>query len=71
MVKVDPTMGYKGITCFLADRDTESLRIGKAENKLGIRASSTCPLTFENVKVPEANILGQIGRGYRYATGSL
>lgn len=43
--------GYKGITCFLVDRDTEGLHIGKAENKMGIRASSTCPLTFENVKV--------------------
>ncbi|EHA97527.1 Short/branched chain specific acyl-CoA dehydrogenase, mitochondrial [Heterocephalus glaber] len=42
-----------------------------AENKLGIRASSTCPLTFENVKVPEANILGQVGHGYKYAIGIL
>ncbi|XP_046304753.1 short/branched chain specific acyl-CoA dehydrogenase, mitochondrial isoform X1 [Marmota monax] len=68
---VDPTRGYRGITCFLVDRDTEGLHIGKAENKLGIRASSTCPVTFENVKVPEANILGQIGHGYKYAIGSL
>lgn len=64
---VDFTAGYKGITCFLVDRGTEGLHVGKSENKLGIRASSTCPLTFENVKVPEANILGQVGHGYKYA----
>ncbi|XP_058400177.1 short/branched chain specific acyl-CoA dehydrogenase, mitochondrial isoform X1 [Diceros bicornis minor] len=71
MANVDSTLGYKGITCFLVDRDTEGLHIGKAENKLGIRASSTCPLTFGNVKVPEANVLGQIGHGYKYAIGVL
>ncbi|XP_037352826.2 short/branched chain specific acyl-CoA dehydrogenase, mitochondrial [Talpa occidentalis] len=71
MANVDPAAGYKGITCFIVDRDTEGLQIGKPENKMGIRASSTCPLTFENVKVPEANILGQIGHGYKYAIGSL
>ncbi|XP_034519278.1 short/branched chain specific acyl-CoA dehydrogenase, mitochondrial isoform X1 [Ailuropoda melanoleuca] len=71
MANVNPDLGYKGITCFLVDRDTEGLHIGKAENKMGIRASSTCPLTFENVKIPEANILGQIGHGYKYAIGSL
>lgn len=43
--------GYRGITCFLVDRDTEGFHVGKAENKLGIRASSTCPLTLEDVKV--------------------
>ncbi|XP_064229829.1 short/branched chain specific acyl-CoA dehydrogenase, mitochondrial isoform X2 [Aotus nancymaae] len=63
--------GYKGITCFLVDRDTPGLHIGKPENKLGLRASSTCPLTFENVKVPETNVLGQIGHGYKYAIGGL
>ncbi|XP_004625799.1 short/branched chain specific acyl-CoA dehydrogenase, mitochondrial [Octodon degus] len=68
---VDLAAGYKGITCFLVDRDTEGFHVGKSENKLGIRASSTCPLTFENVKVPEANILGQVGHGYKYAIGIL
>nr|XP_020027365.1 short/branched chain specific acyl-CoA dehydrogenase, mitochondrial isoform X2 [Castor canadensis] len=68
---VNPAIGHKGITCFLVERDTEGLHIGKAEKKLGIRASSTCPLTFENVMVPEANILGQIGHGYKYAIGIL
>uniref|UniRef100_A0A2K5QI82 Short/branched chain specific acyl-CoA dehydrogenase, mitochondrial n=2 Tax=Cebus imitator TaxID=2715852 RepID=A0A2K5QI82_CEBIM len=71
MANVDPTIGYKGITCFLVDRDTPGLRIGKPENKLGLRASSTCPLTFENVKVPETSVLGQIGHGYKYAAGGL
>lgn len=71
MANVDPAMGYKGITCFVVDRDTEGFHVGKTENKLGIRASSTCPLTFENVKVPEANVLGQIGHGYKYAIRSL
>ena len=51
MANVDPTRGYKGITCFLVDRGTEGLHIGKPENKLGLRASCTCPLTFDNVKV--------------------
>ncbi|XP_070487932.1 short/branched chain specific acyl-CoA dehydrogenase, mitochondrial isoform X4 [Equus przewalskii] len=71
MANVDPTRGYKGITCFLVDRGTEGLHIGKPENKLGLRASCTCPLTFDNVKVPEANVLGQIGHGYKYAIGML
>uniref|UniRef100_A0A2K6RE27 Short/branched chain specific acyl-CoA dehydrogenase, mitochondrial n=1 Tax=Rhinopithecus roxellana TaxID=61622 RepID=A0A2K6RE27_RHIRO len=51
MANVDPTIGYKGITAFLVDRDTPGLHIGKPENKLGLRASSTCPVTFENVKM--------------------
>ncbi|XP_012579300.1 PREDICTED: short/branched chain specific acyl-CoA dehydrogenase, mitochondrial [Condylura cristata] len=71
MANVDPAAGYKGITCFIVDRGTEGLQVGKPENKMGIRASSTCPLTFENVKVPAANILGQVGHGYKYAIGSL
>ncbi|XP_010597523.1 short/branched chain specific acyl-CoA dehydrogenase, mitochondrial isoform X1 [Loxodonta africana] len=71
MANADPAMGYKGITCFLIDRDTEGFHIGKPENKMGIRAASTCPLTFDNVKVAETNILGQVGHGYKYAIGSL
>uniref|UniRef100_A0A667I9A9 Short/branched chain specific acyl-CoA dehydrogenase, mitochondrial n=1 Tax=Lynx canadensis TaxID=61383 RepID=A0A667I9A9_LYNCA len=51
MANINSDLGYKGITCFLVDRDTEGLHIGKAENKMGLRASSTCPLTFENVKM--------------------
>ncbi|CAL9699252.1 unnamed protein product [Knipowitschia caucasica] len=71
MANVDPSAGYRGITCFIVDRDTDGLEIGKKENKLGLRASSTCPLNFDNVKVPEKNILGQIGHGYKYAIGML
>ncbi|TNN03448.1 hypothetical protein fugu_000477 [Takifugu bimaculatus] len=71
MANVDPSAGYKGITCFIVDRDTEGLEICKKENKLGLRASSTCPLNFDNVMVPEKNILGQVGHGYKYAIGML
>ncbi|XP_025061681.1 short/branched chain specific acyl-CoA dehydrogenase, mitochondrial isoform X3 [Alligator sinensis] len=71
MANVDPSLGYRGITCFIVDRDTEGLCAGKKEDKLGLRASSTCPVTFENVKVPETNILGQLGQGYKYAIGML
>eukprot|EP00064_Thunnus_orientalis_P016234 superscaffoldBa00003168_g16298 len=71
MANVDPSAGYRGITCFIVDRDTEGLEICKKENKLGLRASSTCPLNFDNVKVPEQNILGHIGHGYKYAIGML
>ncbi|XP_074089529.1 short/branched chain specific acyl-CoA dehydrogenase, mitochondrial isoform X1 [Macrotis lagotis] len=71
MANANPTMGYKGITCFIIDRDTEGLHIGKKENKLGIRASPTSSMIFDNVKVPEANILGQLGQGYKYAIGML
>ncbi|NXQ40578.1 ACDSB protein, partial [Catharus fuscescens] len=71
MANTDPSLGYRGITCFIVDRDTEGLHVGKKEDKLGIRASSTCPVTFDNVKVPESNILGQVGQGYKYAIGML
>ncbi|KAG7492656.1 hypothetical protein MATL_G00016970 [Megalops atlanticus] len=71
MANVDPSAGYRGITCFIVDRDTEGLQICKKENKLGLRASSTCPLNFDNVKVHESNILGQVGHGYKYAIGML
>ncbi|KAL4640149.1 short/branched chain specific acyl-CoA dehydrogenase, mitochondrial isoform X2 [Arapaima gigas] len=71
MANVDPSAGYRGITCFIVDRDVEGLHIGKKENKLGLRASSTCPLNFDNVKVPESNILGKAGQGYKYAIGML
>ncbi|ROI83838.1 Short/branched chain specific acyl-CoA dehydrogenase, mitochondrial [Anabarilius grahami] len=64
-------LGYRGITCFIVDRDTEGLHIGRKENKLGLRASSTCPLTFDSMKVHEKNILGKVGHGYKYAIGML
>ncbi|XP_061491730.1 short/branched chain specific acyl-CoA dehydrogenase, mitochondrial isoform X2 [Rhineura floridana] len=71
MANANPSAGYRGITCFIVDRNTEGLHVGKKEDKLGIRATSTCPVTFENVKVPETNILGQVGQGYKYAIGML
>lgn len=67
MANIDPSKGYKGITCFLVDRETPGVRIGKKEDKLGIRASSTCPVTFDDVKVPASLIVGEPGRGYKIA----
>lgn len=71
MANAEPAAGYRGITCFLVDRDTDGLHIGKKENKLGLRASSTCPLTFDNMKVHQKNVLGKVGHGYKYAIGML
>lgn len=110
MANLDPSKGYKGITCFLAERDMPGLIVGKVrivdsalfvcvetscflrgpaaasldrrtrashavrstfllqkEDKLGIRASSTVPLTFENLKVPASNVVGEVGKGYKIA----
>lgn len=63
-VQVDPSKGYKGITCFLATRDM-GIQIAKKEEKLGIRASSTCSLNFDDLKVPEENVIGGEGKGYK------
>ncbi|TFK64913.1 acyl-CoA dehydrogenase NM domain-like protein [Pluteus cervinus] len=63
---VDPAKGYKGITCFIATRDM-GIQIAKKEEKLGIRASSTCSLNFDDLKVPAENILGGEGQGYKVA----
>ncbi|XP_078420936.1 short/branched chain specific acyl-CoA dehydrogenase, mitochondrial isoform X3 [Cetorhinus maximus] len=71
MANANFSAGYRGITCFIVDKDTEGLQVGKKEDKLGIRASSTCAVNFDNVKVPESNILGQLGQGYKYAIGML
>jgi len=67
----DPAAGYKGITAFIAEAGTPGLKIGKKENKLGIRASSTCEVHFEDVELPKENILGEIGQGYKIAIGAL
>ncbi|KAH8267906.1 hypothetical protein KR026_010804 [Drosophila bipectinata] len=66
-----PEDGYRGITTFIVDRDTPGLIVNKPEDKLGIRASGTCMITFDNVRVPEENILGTFGHGYKYAAGFL
>jgi len=71
MANANPSAGYKGITCFVVDRDSEGLTIGKKEDKLGIRASGTCALTFEDVRVPKDHILGEFGHGYKYAISML
>ncbi|XP_025093385.1 short/branched chain specific acyl-CoA dehydrogenase, mitochondrial-like [Pomacea canaliculata] len=71
MANARPSDGYKGITCFIVDRETEGLTISKKEDKLGIRASSTCVVNFDQVKVPVSNILGEFGQGYKYAISML
>lgn len=66
-----PELGYKGITAFLVERGQSGFTIGKKEDKLGIRASSTCELVFENVQVKKDNVLGEIGKGYKIAIETL
>ena len=67
----DPEAGYKGITAFLVERGTPGFTVGKKEDKLGIRASSTCELILEDVHVPLANVLGEVGKGYKVAIETL
>src|SRR5438876_10911117 len=66
-----PEQGYKGITAFLVERDFPGFAVGKKEDKLGIRASSTCELILEDCRVPRANVLGDIGKGYKVAIETL
>lgn len=68
---VDAGAGYKGITAFLAEIGTEGFHIGRKEDKLGIRASSTCELVFEDCAVPAAQVLGDVGKGYKIAIETL
>jgi alkylation response protein AidB-like acyl-CoA dehydrogenase len=68
---VDPALGYKGITAFLVERTAKGLAVGKKEEKLGIRASSTCEVILDDCEVPEENLLGEAGRGYRIAIETL
>ncbi len=71
MATLDPTRGYKGITSFLVERSSPGLEVGKKEDKLGIRASSTCELILEGCRVPKQNVLGEPGKGYRIAIETL
>ncbi|XP_044738007.1 short/branched chain specific acyl-CoA dehydrogenase, mitochondrial-like [Chrysoperla carnea] len=71
MANAKPEIGYKGITCFIVERNTPGLTVGKPENKLGIVASGTCQVHFDNVRVPETNILGKFGDGYKYTADIL
>ena len=68
---VDPSKGYRGITAFVVERDFPGFAVGKKEDKLGIRASSTTELLFDNCVVPKANVLGEIGKGYKIAIETL
>ena len=68
---VDPAAGYRGITAFLVERDFPGFTVGRKEDKLGIRASSTCELLFEGCAVPRANVLGEVGKGYKLAIETL
>jgi alkylation response protein AidB-like acyl-CoA dehydrogenase len=68
---INPQAGYRGITAFLVERDLAGFSVGRKEDKLGIRASSTCELLFEDCHVPRANVLGEIGKGYKVAIETL
>lgn len=68
---VNPELGYKGITAFVVERGMKGFSVSKKENKLGIRASSTCEILLEECRVPKANILGEYGKGYKVAIETL
>jgi len=68
---VNPEAGYKGITAFLIERNFPGFAVGKKEDKLGIRASSTCELILDDCRVPKANVVGEIGQGYKIAIETL
>ena len=67
----DPSKGYKGITGFVVERDFPGFSVGKKEDKLGIRASSTCELILDDVRVPCTNVVGEVGQGYKVAIETL
>src|SRR4029079_5871355 len=68
---VDPEAGYKGITAFLVEKQFEGFSVGKKEDKLGIRASSTTELILDNCRVPKENVLGEVGKGYKTSIETL
>src|SRR5438309_1208249 len=68
---VDPAAGYKGITAFIIEKEFPGFTVGKKEDKLGIRASSTCELILEDCRVPRNNVLGEVGKGYKIAIETL
>jgi alkylation response protein AidB-like acyl-CoA dehydrogenase len=71
MANADPDAGYRGITTFVVERDFPGFQVGKKEDKLGIRASSTCELILDEVRVPRANVVGEVGQGYKIAIETL
>ena len=68
---VDPAAGYRGVTAFLVERDFTGFSVGRKEDKLGIRASSTCELLLDDCQVPDGNVLGDVGKGYKAAIETL
>jgi short/branched chain acyl-CoA dehydrogenase len=66
-----PDAGYKGVTAFLIEREFPGFQVGKKEDKLGLRASSTCELILDNCRVPRENVMGEVGRGYKIAIETL
>jgi acyl-CoA dehydrogenase len=68
---VDPTAGHRGVTAFVVERSSPGFSVGKKEDKLGIRASSTCELLLEDCKIPRGRVLGDMGRGYKVAIETL
>ncbi|MBK5294185.1 MAG: acyl-CoA dehydrogenase [Acidobacteriia bacterium] len=68
---LNPEAGYKGVTCFLVEKNFPGFAVGRKEDKLGIRASSTCELILDNCRVPAANVLGEPGKGYKIAIETL
>ncbi len=71
LATVDPAAGYKGITAFIVEKKFPGFSVGKKEDKLGIRASSTCELILEDCRVPKDNVLGEVGKGYKIAIETL
>jgi len=71
LANADPSQGYRGITAFLVERGFPGFSVGKKEDKLGIRASSTCELILEDCRVPAENVLGEVGKGYKIAIETL
>ena len=71
LATVDPAAGYKGITAFIVEKTFPGFSVGKKEDKLGIRASSTCELILEDCRVPKENVLGEPGKGYKIAIETL
>ena len=71
LATIDPSAGHRGITAFIVERNFPGFTVGKKEDKLGIRASSTCELLFEDCRVPAANVLGEPGKGYKVAIETL
>jgi len=68
---VDPNAGYRGITAFVVEREFAGFAVGKKEDKLGLRASSTCELLLDSCRVPRRNVLGSVGKGYKVAMETL